>query len=167
MSSGIIPELHRPVPTDRIGREGFESAVIASPSECEALGRRLRIPALRSLRCHFRLTPVPAASFEAVGHLEARVVQTCVLTLEDFEANVEERFNLRFVPEGSESDNPDPEAEDEVPYSGSTIDLGDAAAEQLALALDPYPRKPGSAVPEEPAVEDEHPFAALASLRRH
>ena len=64
------------------------------------------------------------------------MVQTCVITLEEFEAEVEERFILRFVPAGSESDDPDPETEDEVGYANGVIDLGDAAAEQLALALD-------------------------------
>jgi Large ribosomal RNA subunit accumulation protein YceD len=166
MTSGMVPELHRPIATDWIGRKGFESTVIASSSECEALARRFGIPAIHSLHCRFRLTAAPAASFEAVGHLTARVVQTCVITLVEFEAEVEERFSLRFVPEGTETDNPDPESEDEVPYVGTTLDLGEAAAEQLALALDPYPHKPGAALPEEPAGEAGRPFAALARLRR-
>jgi uncharacterized metal-binding protein YceD (DUF177 family) len=166
MNGRPAPELHRPVPAERIGPQGFESTVEASPAECAALARRLRIAGVQSLRCRFRLTSAPAASFEATGHLEARVIQSCVLTLEAFEATIDERFSLRFVPEGSETDNPDPEAEDEVTYAGGVIDLGDAAAEQLALALDPYPRKPGSILPEAPAAEAEHPFAHLAALRR-
>ena len=34
-----------------------------------------------------------------------------------------------------------------MPYGGDSIDLGAALAEQLALALDPYPRKPGAKLP--------------------
>jgi uncharacterized metal-binding protein YceD (DUF177 family) len=166
MTRETSPELHRPVPIERIGPQGLESTVVASPAECEALARRLHIPAVRALSCHFRLTAAPAASYEAAGHLKARVVQTCVVTLEEFEGEVEEQFSLRFVPEGTESDDPDPEAEDEVGYADGTIDLGDAAAEQLALALDPYPRKPGASLPEMGDAPPESPFERLSALRR-
>ena len=45
------------------------------------------------------------------------------------------------------------------------IDLGQYAVEQLALALDPFPRKPGATFvqPEEPA--EISPFAALKALK--
>jgi hypothetical protein len=83
------------------------------------------------------------------------------VSLDDFDAPVEEMFQVRFVSVGQETDDIDPELDDEIPFEGNGIDLGEAAAEQLGLALDPYPR--GSGV-EMPAVEDEpeqHPFAAL------
>ena len=38
-------------------------------------------------------------------------------------------------------------------------------AEQLALALDPYPRAPGAALPSEANDAAEHPMAGLAKLR--
>lgn len=166
MMDKVIPELHRPVPTDRIGPQALENTVNASASERAALAQRLGIPAILRLRCHFWLTSGPGATFEAAGHLQARVVRSCVLTLDEFEAEVEERFRLRFVPSGTESDDPDPELEDEVAYEGGVLDLGEAAAEQLALALDPYPRKPGATLPVGDATEPEHPFAALAALKR-
>jgi uncharacterized metal-binding protein YceD (DUF177 family) len=91
-------------------------------------------------------------------------VRTCVITLEDFETEMTEALAIRFVPAGTETEEIDPEAEDEIPYGGKTIDLGEAAAEQLALALEPYPRKPGAALAEEPAAPA-NPFAALGRLR--
>ena len=62
----------------------------------------------------------------------------------------------------------DPEAEDEIPFASGVLDLGEAAAEQLGLALDPYPRQPGVALPELELELDgtPHPFAALAARRR-
>ena len=60
------------------------------------------------------------------------------------------------------------------PAPDGLIDLGELAAEQLGLALDPYPRKPDAAVPAEwkaePVVEpvaDErpNPFAVLEKLK--
>ena len=46
------------------------------------------------------------------------------------------------------------------------LDLGEAAAEQLALALDPYPRAPDAVLPDIPDEPEVLPFATLASLRR-
>jgi hypothetical protein len=50
---------------------------------------------------------------------------------------------------------------------GDRVDLGAIAVEFLILGIDPYPRKPGVAF-EPPAAEDEseHPFAALAALKK-
>jgi uncharacterized metal-binding protein YceD (DUF177 family) len=99
--------------------------------------------------------------------LRARVVRTCVVTLEDFETLTEERFRVRFVPVGRESDDDDPESDDEIPYTAGMVDLGEAAAEQLALALDPYPRKPGAIFePPQDVKQEEGPFAVLAQLTK-
>jgi hypothetical protein len=94
-------------------------------------------------------------------------VQTCVISLEDFSATVEERFTIRCVPEGDESDSDDPASFDEITYSDATLDLGEAAAEQLALALDPYPHAPGAVLLDLPDDAEAQPFAGLARLRRH
>ena len=73
---------------------------------------------------------------------------------------------VRFVPEGREDPELDPDSDDEIPYSGVAIDLGEAAAEQLALMLDPYPRKPGADLPAAADDSQTSPFAALARLKR-
>ncbi len=166
-----VPEFHRPLTLDRIPPHGFEMSVTATPEECAALAVRLRIPAVRSLSCRFRLSKLPAGNIGAEAQLRARVVQTCVVSLDDFPADIVEAFSVRFVPAGTEVDeaellSADPESEDEIPYEGVFIDLGEAAAEQLALALDPYPRKPDAVLPEAAAGADVSPFAALAALRR-
>lgn len=151
------PELHRPVSVAEIGSSGLDTMVEASPAECVALARRMRVPAVLSFSCRFHLVRAVGGVVAARGRLLASVVRTCVVSLDDFEAAVEEDFRVRFVPSGTETDNPDPEAEDEIPFAGTVIDLGEAAVEQLALALDPYPRKPGAELPEsEPAVRTRH-----------
>jgi hypothetical protein len=155
------PELHRPLAADRVGPDGLDATVHATAAECAALADRMGIPAVRALDCRFRLTRVSGDSIAAAGHLYARLVQTCVLTAEDFETAVEERFAVRFVPAGQESDDPDPEAVDEIPFAGGMLDLGEAAAEQLGLALDPYPRMPGAELPAAAEEEQPHPFAGL------
>ena len=97
---------------------------------------------------------------------QAQVTQLCVVTLEPFEAGIEEQVELRFVPAAKieEEEELPPESlegPDEIPYENDVIDLGEALAEQLALALDPYPRKPGAVLPDEASDDDANPFAAL------
>ena len=73
---------------------------------------------------------------------------------------------VHFVPEGTESEDDDPDLPDEIPYPAGAIDLGEAAIQQLALALDPYPRRPDLPEAGEELPDTPHPFAALAALRR-
>ena len=169
------PEFSRRVPLHRIGAHGLDQDIEANEAERSALAVRLKLPAVVSLRCRYRLAAPVGGLVEAEGELRAEVTQVCVVTLEPFEAVVAERFTLRFVPEGTEDDGLDPEAPDELPYMDGVIDLGETAAEQLALGLDPYPRRPGLP-PLAPVLADEgaeagaepeatgrvHPFAALA-----
>jgi hypothetical protein len=159
------PELHRPVALDRIGPQGAALTVDAEPSELPAIAARLRLVALASLRCTFKLRRIGATTIEAQGTLRARVTETCVVTLDAFEHDVKEGFVVHFVPAGAEDDDPDPEAIDQIPFDGGAVDIGEAAVEQLALALDPYPRKPGAALPPDLAAEPDGPFAALLALR--
>jgi uncharacterized metal-binding protein YceD (DUF177 family) len=121
------------------------------------------IPAIRSLECLFNLSVKDGGeSIFAEGGLHADVTRTCVISLEEFETSVDEEFELRFVPAGTEREDPDPDLPDEIPYAGDTVDLGEAAAEQLGLALDPYPRMEGAIVPESDGDQDTSPFAVLA-----
>jgi uncharacterized metal-binding protein YceD (DUF177 family) len=159
-------ELHRPILVGQIPALGTHVQVEATPAECAALALRMMIPAVHDLRCRFHLHRETNTIIRATGTLTARVTQTCVVSMEDFETSVEESFAVRFVPAGTENDDPDPDSDDEIPYENGTLDLGEAAAEQLGLALDPYPRAPDAVLP---VVEDEpepHPFAALGRLRR-
>lgn len=161
----MTPELSRPLVTERIGTTPFAFHLEASAEECRALAARMRLPAVLSLSCDFVLRRGQGEAIHAEGRLSARVIQVCVVTLDEFEAEITEPFTVRFVPEGAESEAIDPEAEDEIPYQGMTIDLGEAASEQLALALDPYPRRPGALLPEA-EVPPPSPFAALGALRQ-
>jgi uncharacterized metal-binding protein YceD (DUF177 family) len=162
----MIPEFHRPVSLDRIGPHGLDLTVEASPGECAALAVRMKLPAVLTLSCVFHLIRESRDKILARGYLKVQLTQTCVISLEDFDAGLEETFQVRFVPVGEEADDIDPEADDEVPFEGNVIDLGEAAAEQLGLALDPYPRMPGAELADPNAAADPHPFARLSGLRR-
>jgi len=143
--------------------------VVDGPARA-ALAAAFGLPGIPALQGHFKLVHEQGGVIAATLRLKAKVTQTCVITLEPFQARLDETAALRFVPareilEGEELEI-DPETlegPDEIPYSGESIDLGAALAEQLALSLDPYPRRPGAKLPE--GLEDaaENPFAALAA----
>lgn len=162
----MTPEFPRPLLLERIGAAGHDLTVTADATECAALAIRMHLPAIQSLACRFRVRTGPGDRFVAEGQLRASVTQTCIVSLDDFPVEVVEDFVVHFVPAGTEDEDPDLDAVDEIPYAGDTIDLGEAASEQLALALDPYPRKPGAALDTEPGLSPENPFARLAALRR-
>lgn len=161
-----MSEMERLVAIDRIGTAGLDLVVEAKPEELAAIAARLLLPAVSRLRCALRLKRLESSIIEGSGSLEAAVTQTCVVTLEEFPQAVTEAFVVRFVPEGTESDDDDPESPDEIPYPAGAIDMGEALIQQLALALDPYPRQPGLPEPADEAADVPHPFAALAALRR-
>ena len=58
---------------------------------------------------------------------------------------------------------------DEIPFEGDTVDLGEAVAQSLALAIDPYAVGPEAERVRQEVLSDEAasgPFAALAALRK-
>jgi Large ribosomal RNA subunit accumulation protein YceD len=162
----MTPEFCRLVPLERIRAAGLTITVEADAAERAALAARLGVPELCALSCRFRLRPAKAGAVMAEGELRARVRQVSVVSLEEFEAELAEDFLLRFVPEGSETAELDPESVDEMPYAGAAVDLGEAAVEQLALALDPYPRQAGEELPGESDETPENPFLRLKRDRR-
>ena len=159
-----MSELPRPMALDRIGPSGVTVTVEASPAELEAIARRLMLPAVTQLHCTFQVRRIAAGIFAADGVLEAVAEQVCVLSLDRFTQPIQEAFTIHFVPAGEEDDEPEPDAVDQIPYDSGAVDLGEAAIEQLALALDPYPRKPGATLECSPDTEA-GAFGALAHLK--
>jgi hypothetical protein len=91
-----------------------------------------------------------------------------VVTLEPVASRVEDRFMLLYGHAQDEAGEVvlSGEAELVEPISGGTLDLGEAVAQQLSLALDPYPRAPGAAATaRETGPGDPSPFAALAKWK--
>jgi uncharacterized metal-binding protein YceD (DUF177 family) len=162
-------EFSRRVAVERLGPvgqpAGHDVTVEADAAELARLATRLQIPTVNALTCRFRLRPASDGTIAAEGWLDALVTQTCVVSLDEFTAPVSDHFIVRFVPAGRESDDVDPDSEDEIPYSDGAIDLGEAATEQLALVLDPWPRKPDATLPEAAWEEPESPFVNLRQKR--
>jgi uncharacterized metal-binding protein YceD (DUF177 family) len=170
--TGDAPELSRPLRLDTLGAEPRAVEIEADESERAALARRFGLVGIDRLAAR---ADVVRRGEEVVarGRLSAEVVQSCVASGEPVPASVDEPFDLLFRP--SPAARPDEEVElseaelDIVFYDGAAVDLGEAVAESLALALDPYPRAPGADAALKAAgvksEEEAGPFGALAGLR--
>ncbi|MFC7477642.1 YceD family protein [Dankookia sp. GCM10030260] len=158
-------EFSRPLPLGRVGPEGRTEALVATAAECAALARRFGILGVDSLRATLRLEPDEDGAVVVTGRLEAAVVQACVVTLEPVPQRVAEEIVCRLLPAGREPAE-GPDDPDEIECAHDVADLGEVVAEQLALALDPYPRAAGAELPAEATDDSAGAFAALAALRR-
>ncbi|MCC7429149.1 MAG: DUF177 domain-containing protein [Alphaproteobacteria bacterium] len=153
-------EFSRPVAVDRIPPAGEEKHIEANAAECLALARRYDVEQVLALSATLRLAPRRGRSVHLSGSARARLVQTCVISLDPIETEAMAEIETLYRPAPEpETGRPgrkdhtldvgdiDPEAEDEEFYSGPAIDLGAAVAEAIALAIDPYPRRPGAVLP--------------------
>jgi uncharacterized metal-binding protein YceD (DUF177 family) len=160
-----IPDtgLHRDLEADQATRAAM----------AEVAGLREIISANASLD----VTPDRDGRFHVTGRVRARIGQTCVVTLDPIENDIDEPIDLMFAPpeqipvladlvdEAAESDSEIPDPPE--PIENGFIDLGRLATDALLLAIDPYPRKPDAVfkpVITAPDPED-HPFAALRALK--
>ena len=170
----------RPVKVISLPESGTSVEIEAKPAECAALAEADGLIAIKRLRAHFNLRPQRSGgAVEVRGQVDATVVQTCTISLDEFDASLSEEVDLVFVPEeglaawkkknAKAKDEPDLEAED-VPdlIVDGRIDLGAIAAEYLALGIDPYPRKPDATFDPVPLDTEPEPssFAALARLKK-
>ncbi len=106
--------------------------------------------------------------------MRASLAQPCVATAEPVPEVIDSDFTLRFVvEEGSAVEGEDLELDaedvDTIGYDGQQIDMGEAVAETMALAMTPYPRSPqaDTALKEAGVLSEEQagPFAALLALK--
>jgi len=173
----ISPEFSRPVAPDHVPPEGTSVHLAASAEECGLLARRFELIDLTRLEGDVRVVPVEGTDVIHVsGHLSADVVQSCVVTLDPVPATVEADFDRLFsddVPDEVEGEvEIDPEADAPEPLVGGMLDLGEMLAEELSLALEPYPRSPEAdrlLAEQQDDLSDSQrsAFAALGPLRRH
>jgi uncharacterized metal-binding protein YceD (DUF177 family) len=165
--SSDLPEFCRLVDTSRLPRGDAVHDIAATPAEREALARRFGLMALDSLEARVRLRRIAGGYVRLSAEFAAAVVQSCVVTLEPVSSCITEDFTLLYGEAEEQGDVVlDSEAETLEPLGDGTIDIGEAVAQQLSLALDPYPRAPGAAGEADSASSAENrpesPFAALA-----
>ena len=162
------PEFSRPVETARLKRDEQHFEIAANPAEREALAKRFDLLALGSFTAEVNLEQIPGGLIRLTAELEAEVTQECVVTLAPVQSRVVESFSVLYGDGGeAEEVNLDGAAETIEPIENGVIDIGEAVAQQLSLALDPFPHAPGAAAPV-PAgdAKPPSPFEALATLKK-
>lgn len=128
--------------------DGGAMRIEANTKERAALARRFGIVAVERLAADVTLDR-EGEDVAVSGRLEADIVQTCGVSGEDFPVRIEEPIALRFIPEVART-VPDEEIEleeaelDEIEYTGDAFDLGEAVAQSLGLAIDPYATGPNA-----------------------
>jgi uncharacterized metal-binding protein YceD (DUF177 family) len=168
-------ELSRRLRLDRVPPSGVVLDIETSDVERNALTQRFGVLAVPELTAYVVLRAEGTGLWRVDGRLRALVVQACGITLDPVEQRIDETFDLRFTTEVEEIDRDTGElvvgAEAPEPLHGDTLDLGEIVADQLGLAIDPFPRKPGAQLADilhstaAPTAE-EGPFAALAALKQ-
>ncbi|MDQ0319853.1 uncharacterized metal-binding protein YceD (DUF177 family) [Pararhizobium capsulatum DSM 1112] len=176
------PAFSFPVKVGHISANAVEVHLKADDTERAALAELWNILDVLSLEADLQIARWKRDGVRLKGHVAARIVQACVVTLEPVESVIEEPIEAILVPEGSRlariaaNDTGemvlDPDGPD-IPdvFSGDTIDAGQVVSEQVALAIDPYPRKPGVSFGEriESTEKDDvrpNPFASLKDWKK-
>lgn len=170
------PEFSRPFDVRQV--EGKQPHLEANEAERAALASRFGLVRIDSLAADLDLSLMQragAAQVEVRGRLRAEIVQSCAISAEDLPVSIDEPLYFRFVPEGTVTYTPDEEIEldadacDELEYEGAHVDLGEAVAQSLALAIDPFLTGPEAEAARKAAgigtPEDQGPFAALKELK--
>ena len=166
-----------PIVVAQIPDTGLHRDIEAGPAARAGMAELAGLREILFARASLDVTPKGGGRFHVLGRVRARVGQTCVVTLDPIENDVDEPIDLIFAPpeqipqladlvdDAAESDAEIPDPPE--PIENGAIDLGRLATDALFLGLDPYPRRPDAVFEPRVAAADpeDHPFAALKALR--
>ena len=179
-------EIERMVDLDRMGSGSAALDITASDGERAALAKRFGFIGLPVFSARVTVDRRPGQVI-VEGRLRGTIVQACILTLDPVTQELDDTFRIVFRQDLTEERDPESgeallsaQADAPEPLSGNMLDVGEIVAEQLSLAADPYPRRPGARLEDvlpKPrkggksgrdagkAEQRRHPFAGLAALR--
>src|SRR3984957_19762224 len=141
-----------PVLVEQIPDTGLHREIDADPAALAAMAEVAGLREILSASASLDVTPESRSRVHVTGRVRARIGQTCVVTLDPIESEIDEPIDLIFAPpeqipelsdlvdEAAESDVEIPDPPE--PIINGVIDLGRLATDALFLAVDPYPRKP-------------------------
>jgi uncharacterized metal-binding protein YceD (DUF177 family) len=179
-------EIERMVDLDRMGSGSAALDITASDGERAALAKRFGFIGLPAFSARVTVDRRPGQVI-VEGRLRGTIVQACILTLDPVTQELDDTFRIVFRQDLTEERDPESgeallsaQADAPEPLSGNMLDVGEIVAEQLSLAADPYPRRPGAKLEDvlpKPGKggksgrdagkteQRRHPFAGLAALR--
>jgi uncharacterized metal-binding protein YceD (DUF177 family) len=174
VSAGDLPPPEFSRLVDIRQADGATLRLEPNESERAALARRLDIVRIDALVAEVTLTR-EGGTVGAAGRLRAAIVQTCAVSGDELAVAIDEPLHFRFVPMRTDhrpGEEIELEAEDcdEIEFSGTAFDLGEAVAQSLGLAIDPFAVGPGAEEARRAAgivgEDATGPFAALAALKK-
>jgi uncharacterized metal-binding protein YceD (DUF177 family) len=167
--SPVAPEFSRLVALAQLSTRPYRQRIEATAEEREKLSRRLDLQSLDRLVAEVELRRQSSKVILLEAEFAAEFEQCCAVTLEPVRGAVSDRFSLVY--------GPAPETEQEItlasdepafePLNGNSIDIGEAVAQELSLALPVFPRDPEAMIDGTANTEPlQGPFAALARMRK-
>lgn len=173
-----VAEFSRLIPIEGIVPDKPRAEQIeATPEECAALARRFDLQSVAYFRAKMTILRLSEGKIIRVeGEIDADVTQTCVVSLQGVPTEIKAPFDSYFTEDGKEvfddeafSINLEEEEGPDLVVQNGMLDLGELAAQYLALELDPYPRAPGvslaAQMSETGADTKNRPFQVLKSLK--
>jgi uncharacterized metal-binding protein YceD (DUF177 family) len=170
------PPLERIYNLARLARAGDEMTITTNPDELQRIAQWAEIRSLDALTARISLQRLSAVRYNYDADLRAELTQDCVVTLEPVRSVVQRTIHreIHYAESGphagSVSVEADLAADDDVIEEISDLhyDLAAPLLEELALAIDPYPRAPGVTFspPSEQDGPPESPFAVLKNLKK-
>ena len=163
----------------RLPKKGMPVVIEPDEAQRDGLAAEHDLLSIDRFRAELMVTDWKRGGVKVAGRVQAAVTQSCVVTLEPVADTIDEGFTALYLPEGSKLALPqgvdgeivlDAEGPDAPElFSGDWIDVGQLVEEYFALGIDPYPRKPGVALPqaETEVAEDRGPlFDKLRALKK-
>lgn len=149
MSNSSDKPFSREIAVATVPDKGLQARAEASTEERTAIAKLLDLVALDELSFDYTLSKQSGERFVLDGKVQARVTQSCVLSLDPIESAPAIPIKAQFWPEAdldeaADSDGAvqvDPEDDGPEPIVDGKIDIGHFAYEHFAAALDPYPKK--------------------------
>lgn len=164
----------------------------ANNEEREALAKRYDVESVDALDVKAEVRRQSGFMIIVKGHYDAKLTQTCVVTLEPVQTQVSEDFEAFFTDRDDTvsfakarhkhiQENQDPETsfldenDDPEKVVNGKVDLGEAVAQYLSLDVPAYPHKEGVSFEnvdeniqkssKQDAPHRNNPFAALEALK--
>ncbi|MFN7175405.1 MAG: YceD family protein [Thermaurantiacus sp.] len=144
------PEFSRLVFRHLVPARGQADLLVANEAERTALAKRFGLIAIDRLEARVE-THRTADGLHVHGHILAAVVQGCAVSGAPMPLAVEAPIELAFRPTAGPAEAEIElveDALDELPLEDGKADLGEAVAQTLFLAIDPYARAPDASLSE-------------------
>lgn len=184
-----LNEFSRILNLDLVEKKATVKVIEATKEECQLLAKRFSIVGVVSLsaKCTLnRRKQKEVGDFLLRVDMAAKIVQSCVMTLNDVHESINEKFSIILQKAPQKVDKNDENVEvsfdiddDDIELiENKDVDVGEYVAEYLSLYMDTYPRLSGAEgeelgykVLKEDEIKEElktkNPFAVLKDLKHN